>query len=132
MICDGEPTCLVGSLVFPTKCTLFRRIARTESTNALQLVTGWIQSFYYRVTTPAGGRFPQPGEARWIRHRKITFILVVVTYLLYTIYEADWTLQRQSDFYKDLGVPVDADEKRLQSRFRRLSVDIISFLPIIG
>jgi hypothetical protein len=88
--------------------------------NASQLATGWLQSFYYRVSTPAGERFPQPGEPRWIKHRKNIFVLVVATYLLYTIYEADWTLQRQSDFYKDLGVPVDVDEKKLQSHFRRL------------
>lgn len=41
-------------------------------------------------------------------------------YLLYTVYEADWVLQREGNFYRDLGVPFDAEEKRIRSKARRL------------
>jgi len=47
---------------------------------------------------------------------------VILSYLLYTIYEADWQIRRTGDFYQDLGVPHDVDDKRLTSRFRRLTV----------
>lgn len=45
---------------------------------------------------------------------------VVILYLLYTIYEADYWVRQQRDFYQDLNVPQDADEKKIKSRFRRL------------
>lgn len=45
---------------------------------------------------------------------------VVMVYFIYTIYEADYLVREQSDFYQYLGVPLDADEKRIKSRFRRL------------
>lgn len=47
---------------------------------------------------------------------------MIVAYLIYTIYEADYQLRRAGDFYQDLGVPHDVDERGLQSRFRRLTV----------
>jgi hypothetical protein len=47
-------------------------------------------------------------------------MLVIVAYLLYTIYEADWQLQQEGNFYSLLGVPPDAEEKKIQSQFRRL------------
>lgn len=42
-------------------------------------------------------------------------------YLLYTIYEADHDLRRQGSFYSDLGLPLDASERDVKSRFRRLA-----------
>ena len=42
-------------------------------------------------------------------------------YLLYTIYEADHDLRRQGSFYSDLGVPLDASDRDIKSRFRRLA-----------
>lgn len=47
-------------------------------------------------------------------------IAVIVLYLLYTIYEADYQLVREGDFYTLLGVPHDVGDKALQSKFRRL------------
>jgi len=52
-------------------------------------------------------------------------VLVIVAYLIYTIYEADWSLRRASDFYRDLAVPLDADERKIQGQFRRLYVTSI-------
>lgn len=47
---------------------------------------------------------------------------VVMLYLVYTIYETDYWVRRQSDFYQALGVSLDADEKKIKSKFRRLYV----------
>lgn len=83
-------------------------------------MTGFAQTAFYAVWTRAGEPKPQAGTPRFVRDRKRIQILVIVLYLLYTIYEADWQLQRAGDFYQDLGVPHDVDDKALQSRFRRL------------
>lgn len=43
-------------------------------------------------------------------------------YLLFTIYEADWELQRSGgDFYSVLGVPPDAAVRDIKKRYRQLS-----------
>lgn len=84
------------------------------------LVTGWIQTIYYRVAYSAGEPIPQPGHPRYAKDRRNIFILVIGIYFLYTVYEADWQLQRDGDFYSLLGVPFDADERKIQSQFRRL------------
>ncbi|KAH7026126.1 membrane associated DnaJ chaperone-like protein [Microdochium trichocladiopsis] len=85
------------------------------------LITGWVQTIYYGVTIRAGEPKPTPGTPRYNEHRRRIYILVVSCYLLYTVYEADWVLQRAGTFYSDLGVPVDASEKEIKSRFRRLA-----------
>lgn len=46
---------------------------------------------------------------------------MVSLYLLYTIYEADYDLRRQGSFYSDLSLPLDATERDIKSRFRRLA-----------
>lgn len=55
-----------------------------------------------------------------MRDRRMIQIAVIVLYLLYTIYEADYQLVREGDFYTLLGVPHDVGDKALQSKFRRL------------
>ncbi|KAH6845142.1 hypothetical protein B0I37DRAFT_177421 [Chaetomium sp. MPI-CAGE-AT-0009] len=85
------------------------------------LVTGWTQSLYYSITIRAGDPKPQPGTPRWAEHRRRIHIAVVTLYLLYTIYEADYELQRAGSYYTDLGVPLDATEREIKSRFRRLA-----------
>ncbi|KAL2196401.1 hypothetical protein P885DRAFT_61001 [Corynascus similis CBS 632.67] len=85
------------------------------------LVTGWTQSLYYSITIRAGDPKPQPGTPRFAEHRRRIHIAVVALYLLYTIYEADYDLQRQGTFYTDLGVPLHATEREVKSRFRRLA-----------
>lgn len=87
----------------------------------IQLVTGWVQSIYYGVTIRAGDPKPAPGTHRYNQHRQRIQILVVTLYLLYTIYEADHDLQRDSTFYRDLGVTPWASERDIKSRFRRLA-----------
>lgn len=86
------------------------------------LVTGWVQSFYYSVTIRAGSPRPMPGTPRYAEHRRRIHIFVVAVYLLYTIYEAHYELVvRGSNFYGDLGVSPDASEREIKSRFRRLA-----------
>jgi len=86
------------------------------------LVTGWIQSFYYRLMTRAGDAYPVPGSPQHDRHRRNIFAMVIIGYLLYSVYEVDWKIQQDGDFYRDLGVPHNVDDRTLQSTFRRLTL----------
>ncbi|KAL9000970.1 MAG: hypothetical protein Q9169_000454 [Polycauliona sp. 2 TL-2023] len=85
------------------------------------LASGWIQSIYYGITIRAGDPKPQPGTPRYIKHRQRIHVAVIAIYLLYTIYEADYSLRQEGDFYQDLDLPVDVDEKKIKARFRRLA-----------
>ncbi|KAL8830914.1 MAG: hypothetical protein Q9170_005516 [Blastenia crenularia] len=85
------------------------------------LVTGWVQSLYYGITIRAGDPKPQPGTPKYLKHRQRIHIAVIAIYLLYTIYEADYWVRVTGDFYQDLSLPVDVDEKKIKSRFRRLA-----------
>ncbi|KAI2640245.1 hypothetical protein GGS21DRAFT_407039 [Xylaria nigripes] len=85
------------------------------------LVTGWVQSCYYSLTIRAGDPHPPPNSPRWQLHRRRIHTLVITLYLLYTIYEADWELQRGGSYYETLGVPFNATERDIKSRFRRLA-----------
>ncbi|KAF7914866.1 hypothetical protein EAE99_010420 [Botrytis elliptica] len=85
------------------------------------LVTGWVQTLWYGLTIRVGDPKPQPGSPKWILHRRRINILVISTYLLYTIYEADWDIRKARDFYQDLGVSHSATEREIKSRFRRLA-----------
>ncbi|KAI1081204.1 hypothetical protein F5B20DRAFT_537255, partial [Whalleya microplaca] len=85
------------------------------------LVTGWAQAIYYGLTIRAGEPKPAKNSPRYAKHRRRIHILVVSLYLLYTIYEADYELQRASNYYADLGVPFAASERDIKSRFRRLA-----------
>ncbi|KAL9579295.1 MAG: hypothetical protein Q9212_005191 [Teloschistes hypoglaucus] len=64
---------------------------------------------------------PQPGTPRYLKHRRRIHVAVIIVYLLYTIYEADYWVRQTGDFFQDLNLPVDADEKKIKSRFRRLA-----------
>ncbi|KAH9842122.1 DnaJ molecular chaperone homology domain [Teratosphaeria destructans] len=102
-----------------------------SSTQLLSLV-GWyflpnlaatyIQTALYTIFIRAGDPKPQPGSTRFAKDRKRTLICVILAYLCYTIYEADYQLRREGDFYQDLGIPHTATEREIQSRFRRLTV----------
>ena len=86
----------------------------------IQLVTGWVQSAFYAVWIRAGEPKPQPGSRAFVSHRRKIHILVILAYLIYSIYEADDQLRVAGDFYQDLGVSHEVAERGLQSRFRRL------------
>ncbi|KAI5367457.1 Putative DnaJ domain, Chaperone J-domain superfamily [Septoria linicola] len=86
------------------------------------LVTGYVQTALYAIFIRAGDPKPTPGTPRFARDRRNIHIAVILAYLIYTIYEADYQLQTAGDFYRLLGVPHDASEKAIQSKFRRLTV----------
>ncbi|KAE9992512.1 hypothetical protein Vi05172_g10434 [Venturia inaequalis] len=88
------------------------------------LVTGWIQTIYYRITLRAGDPAPQPGTPQYIKHRKIIHCSVIGAYLLYCIYEADWNLRQESTYYQHLGVEIDVGEKTLQKTLRKISAQL--------
>jgi hypothetical protein len=83
-------------------------------------VTGWAQTAFYAVWIRAGDLKPQPGTKVFVKHRKRINILVIVAYLLYTIYEADFQLRMAGNLYQDLGVGLDVNDRGINSRFRRL------------
>ena len=85
-----------------------------------QLATSWLQTIYYGLSIRAGDPKPQPGSPRYNLHRRRIFIGVILAYLLYTVFEADYDLRRKGDFYRSLGVPLDVEERGVKSRFRRL------------
>jgi hypothetical protein len=106
----------------PQRTSPLRAPFVSQTTNSHpQLVTGWTQSLYYSITIRAGDPKPQPGTPRWAEHRRRIHIIVVTLYLLYTIYEADYDLQRAGTFYSDLNVPLNATDREIKSRFRRLA-----------
>lgn len=86
-----------------------------------QYATSIVQSIYYGITIRAGEPRPQPPSPRYARHRRRIFILVVTSYLLYTLYETYHQVQLAGDFYRALGVSPLADDKTIKSRFRRLA-----------
>src|SRR5579862_431129 len=87
-----------------------------------QLATGFLQSLYYSITIRAGDPKPRPGTPKHENHRRRIQIAVISLYLVFTIFEAEWNLRRQGDFYQSLGVLHDVDDKTLKSKFRRLWV----------
>lgn len=62
-----------------------------------------------------------PQTPRYERHRRNIFLIVIVAYLLYTLYETFHQVQLAGDFYQALGVSPFADERTIKSRFRRLA-----------
>ncbi|KFY58404.1 hypothetical protein V496_06161 [Pseudogymnoascus sp. VKM F-4515 (FW-2607)] len=85
------------------------------------LVTNAIQSVWYGITIRAGDPKPQPRSPLHTKHRQRIHIAVITTYLLYTIYEAHYTIRQASDYYQDLGIPHSASDREIKSRFRRLA-----------
>jgi curved DNA-binding protein CbpA len=76
----------------------------------------------YSIFIRAGDPKPQPGSPRFIAHRRYVLIAIYFAYFAFTIYEVDFNLQRASNAYAQLGVPLDADESGINSRFRKLTV----------
>lgn len=85
------------------------------------MVTNILQNIFYGITIRAGDPRPQPGTPRFEKHRRRIFVIVVSSYLLYTLYETFHELRREGNFYQILGVSPWADERTIRSRFRRLA-----------
>ncbi|KAF3939792.1 hypothetical protein ABW19_dt0200633 [Dactylella cylindrospora] len=86
------------------------------------MVTGWIQSFLYRLFIRAGDPIPPTGSPRYMRDRKYVYSFVIGAYLLFTMYECWAGITSQPTFYQMLGVPVDADDKLIKREFRKATV----------
>lgn len=84
-------------------------------------MSSWVQTIYYGFMIRAGDAKPAPGSPRFNSDRRKIQIGVIALYLLYTIFEADYDIRRSSSFYTDLGVPLDAVDRDIKSRFRRLA-----------
>ena len=97
------------------------------------LVTGWLQSVYYGIAIRAGDPKPQPGTPRYQKHRRRIHMIVVIAYLLYTLFEADYWVRQNGDFYQVLGLAPGAGEKAIKSKFRRLYVKdrLRTYLPLL-
>lgn len=85
------------------------------------MVSSWIQTVYYGITIRAGDPKPAPGSARYQKHRRRIQITVIIAYLLYTVFEADYWIRKNGDFFQLLGVSQSTDEKKIKSKFRRLA-----------
>lgn len=83
---------------------------------------GWVQRILYSIFIRAGDPKPQPGSVRYVKHRRQILIAIYLAYFAFTIYEVDFNLQRSSNAYNDLGVPINVEESGLNSRFRRLTI----------
>ena len=86
------------------------------------IATNTLQSFYYRLTLPAGTPPPQQGTALYARdHRRIR-VVVLSLYLLYTLAQSLYDVKLAGDFYTLLTVsPYTTTDKEIKSRLRRLA-----------
>ncbi|KAI9725637.1 MAG: hypothetical protein M1828_002922 [Chrysothrix sp. TS-e1954] len=85
------------------------------------LCTGWFQRFLYSLTYRGGRAKPQSGTPKFNNHRRWIYLCAVLIYLFYTLYQAHYDIQQDGDFYRDLGIAYDVDERAINTRFRRLS-----------
>ncbi|KAK9478516.1 hypothetical protein V1514DRAFT_280568 [Lipomyces japonicus] len=83
-----------------------------------------LQNLYYKTFYSDLAQIPQKGSKKYILHRKIAYVIVIITYLSYTIYDAVVQLMSQPNLYSLLGVGIDADEKLLRKTYRALSVQL--------
>ena len=71
--------------------------------------------FFYKF-----GDKPKPGTRAYANHYRRTHAVLVIGYLLLTIYDAYDQIRKNGDFYQLLRVDHDASERGIKSRFRRL------------
>ncbi|OAX77670.1 hypothetical protein ACJ72_08029 [Emergomyces africanus] len=84
-------------------------------------VTSFLQNIYYRITIRAGDHHPDPSSPRYARHYRRIYVVVVTSYLVYTLYESYHKLRAEGDFYQLLGVLPTSNDRTIKSRFRRLA-----------
>ncbi|SZF02800.1 unnamed protein product [Blumeria hordei] len=83
-------------------------------------ITGLVQSTYYQLTIRVGEAKPAPHSLQYRIHRRRIHTLVLSAYFIFSIYEADWEIQRQPTFNALLGVGPTPSNQEIKSRFRRL------------
>lgn len=105
-------------MYYTTQTLLSQRSGKLKHKKA----AGWTQTILYSIFIRAGDPKPQPGSMRFIKHRRYILMAIYFAYFAFTIYEVDFNLQRSSNAYNELGVPIDVDESGINSRFRRLTI----------
>ncbi|KAF2758720.1 hypothetical protein EJ05DRAFT_510613 [Pseudovirgaria hyperparasitica] len=87
----------------------------------LPRVVSYIQSFLYALLYRAGSRKPTPGSQRYVQHNRTIHISVLAIFMLFSIYQAVWDMQREGTLYGALDVSPTADDRAINSRFRRIT-----------
>ncbi|KAF2808202.1 uncharacterized protein BDZ99DRAFT_572098 [Mytilinidion resinicola] len=87
-----------------------------------RFVVGFVQSTLYSIFIRAGDPKPAFGSHKFVKHRKLILMTLYTAYFLFSIYEITHDIQSAGNLYRDLGVPLDVDDRKLQSRFRRLTI----------
>ncbi|KAI9598271.1 hypothetical protein BDF19DRAFT_431874 [Syncephalis fuscata] len=85
-------------------------------------VTKIIQSIYYRIVYPVDSRSqPAPGDAKYNRHNRRIYTIVVLSYLAYTVLEA--CQQLPTNHYTQLNLtPSKFNSRALKLNFKKLSL----------
>ncbi|CAG8745839.1 5705_t:CDS:2, partial [Dentiscutata erythropus] len=86
-----------------------------------QLVTNWIQRIYYKIFYYAGANIPRPGQLKYAIHRRRIFVIVVLSYLIYTI--ADVIYSIKPNYYDELKISQDFTIKEIKANFRKLQLE---------
>ncbi|KAK9373781.1 uncharacterized protein V1513DRAFT_448113 [Lipomyces chichibuensis] len=81
-----------------------------------------LQQGYYQVFYPAANTAPRPETPTYRRDQRISYIVVIVGYLIYTTSTTVTGVVAQGNFYSLLSLPIDVDEKSVRRKFRALSV----------
>ena len=83
---------------------------------ATRQLLSFIHSAYPRLF---GRQAPPPGHPEFVRNYRFTYLFVVLTYLVYTFYDAATTVE--PNYYQMLGVDPAADDNTLKAAFRQFA-----------
>ncbi|CAG8610840.1 6859_t:CDS:2 [Paraglomus brasilianum] len=82
------------------------------------LATSFVQRTYYGIVY--SNNAPHPQSPKFRKHYKRIYTIVVISYLVYTIFAAIESIQ--PNFYEILGVKKEFEAKTLKTHFRRLQL----------
>ncbi|KAF8474219.1 hypothetical protein BDZ91DRAFT_713874 [Kalaharituber pfeilii] len=86
-------------------------------------ITTNLQSFLYRLFYPVDTPRPHPGQPLYAKHHRILYTLVVICYLLLTIYDTYHRLTVLTpNLYSLFSVPISVSEKALRVQWRKLNL----------
>lgn len=89
-----------------------------NSVYSLQIIAKYTQIALYAifVRTPAQ---PSTSESTFIhRDRKRIHKIIIVAFFLFTVLKVDRRVQGEGNYYRMLGIPLDADQKMAKKAFR--------------
>ena len=82
-------------------------------------LTGILHSIFYKFKYPPGSA-PQPGSAKYKKHHRTLYIIVVGSYLLFCVFQAVWMLPK--NYYSEFSLPTGASLKDIRAKFRKFSL----------